>query len=190
MRLGDRAEVTLLLARALRFAAERHAGQKRKGAKGEPHLNHLAEVADLVARATHGRDPELVAAALLHDTVEDTATDHAELVARFGQDVADLVAEATDDTTLPKAERKRLQIVHAPSRTPRAKILKIADKISNLRALARDPPPDWPPERRRDYVNWAREVVAGLRGGCPELEAEFDVAAADAEMTALAVRAG
>jgi (p)ppGpp synthase/HD superfamily hydrolase len=186
--MTELADATTLLARAFRFAAERHAGQTRKGATGEPYLNHLAEVADLVAWATRGRDPSLVAAALLHDTIEDTATDHAELAARFGRNVADLVAEVTDDKSLPQAERKRLQIVHAPTRTPRAKILKLADKTSNLRDLARSPPADWPPERRREYVAWARAVAAGLRGGCPELEAEFELAAADAE--AAAVRQG
>ena len=171
----------MLLARAFRFAAERHAGQRRKGAAGEPYVNHLAEVAELVAEATGGRDPQLVAAALLHDTVEDTDTTHAELVERFGADVAGLVAEVTDDKSLPKAERKRLQVAHAPSRSARAKILKLADKTSNLRALAASPPADWPPDRRRAYVEWGREVVAGLRGACLELERLFDEAAAAAD---------
>lgn len=171
----------MLLARAFRFAAERHAGQRRKGAAGEPYVNHLTEVAELVAEATGGRDPQLVAAALLHDTVEDTDTTHAELVERFGADVAGLVAEVTDDKSLPKAERKRLQVAHAPSRSARAKILKLADKTSNLRALAASPPADWPPDRRRAYVEWGREVVAGLRGACPELERLFDEAAAAAD---------
>ena len=171
----------MLLARAFRFAAERHAGQRRKGAAGEPYVNHLTEVAELVAEATGGRDPQLVAAALLHDTVEDTDTTHAELVERFGADVAGLVAEVTDDKSLPKAERKRLQVAHAPSRSARAKILKLADKTSNLRALAASPPADWPPDRRRAYVEWGREVVAGLRGACRELERLFDEAAAAAD---------
>jgi (p)ppGpp synthase/HD superfamily hydrolase len=170
-----------LVTRACRLAAERHAGQKRKGATGEPYLNHLAEVAELVAEATGGGDPHLVAAAYLHDAVEDTATTRAELAERFGQDVADLVAEVTDDKSLPKAERKRLQIEHAPGLTPRAKVLKLADKTSNLRALAASPPVDWSVERRRDYVAWGRDVVTGLRGACPWLEARFDEAAAAAD---------
>ena len=95
--------------------------------------------------------------------------------------MADLVAEVTDDKSLPQAERKRLQVEHAPSRTPRAKVLKLADKTSNLRALAHSPPADWSVERRRDYITWGRDVVAGLRGASPELEAKFDQAAAAAE---------
>ena len=174
------ADATRLLARAFHFAAQRHAHQRRKGDAAEPYLNHLAEVADLVAEATGGEDASLVAAALLHDVIEDTDTTLAEVAATFGEDVAGLVAEATDDKTLPKAERKRLQIVHAPSRSPRAKLLKLADKTSNLRAMATSPPADWPLERRRDYVDWARAVVAGLRGASPWLEERFDEAAAAA----------
>ena len=175
------AEIVRRLAEAYLFAAERHARQRRKGDAGEPYINHLAEVAALVAEATAGRDPDLVIAALLHDTVEDTETSHDELVQRFGRDVADLVAEVTDDKSLPQAERKRLQVEHAPSRTPRAKVLKLADKTSNLRALAHSPPADWSLERRCDYIEWGRDVVAGLRGASPELEAKFDEAARAAE---------
>ncbi|GAB4227412.1 MAG: HD domain-containing protein [Methyloligellaceae bacterium] len=170
-----------LLTRAMRFASERHLTQRRKGAAGEPYINHLAEVADLVARATKGRDVNLVAAALLHDTVEDTETTLAELAELFNDDIAALVAEVSDDTSLPKAERKRLQVVTAPARSQRAKILKLADKTSNLRALAESPPKDWSLERRRDYLQWARDVAAGLRGVNPWLEARFDEAAARLE---------
>ena len=104
--------------------------------------------------------------------------------ATFGVVGGGLVAVATDDKTLPKAERKRLQIVHAPSRSPRAKLLKLADKTSNLRAMAASPPADWPVERRRDYVDWARAVVDGLRGASPWLEERFDAAAAAADEAA------
>jgi (p)ppGpp synthase/HD superfamily hydrolase len=175
------ARVARLLTRAFRFAAERHAHQRRKGQAGEPYVNHLAEVADLVAEATGGCDPELVAAALLHDVVEDTPTTLEEIAAGFGANVAGLVAEATDDKTLPKAERKRLQIVHAAGHSRRAKILKLADKTSNLRALAVSPPADWPSGRRLDYVDWGRAVVAGLRGASPWLERCFDDAAQAAD---------
>lgn len=174
----DSAQATRLLARACRFTADRHRDQKRKGAAGEPYINHLAEVAELVAEATGGRDPDLVAAAYLHDTVEDTATTHAELVERFGRDVADLVAEVTDDKSLPQAERKRLQVEHAPGLTGRAKILKLADKTSNLRRLVRNPP-DWPLTRKQDYFAWATAVVAGCRGANAALEAAFDRAHAE-----------
>ena len=175
------ADAALRLSRAFHFAAERHVHQRRKGEAAEPYLNHLAEVADLVAEATGGGDVDLIVAALLHDVIEDTATSRATLAELFGEDVAGLVAEVTDDKSLPKAERKRLQVAHAPSRSPRAKILKLADKTSNLRALAASPPADWSPDRRRAYVEWGREVVVGLRGACPELERLFDEAAAAAE---------
>ena len=177
----DAAQTVRLLARAYRFAAEQHAHQRRKGDASEPYVNHLAEVADLVAEATGGGDPNLVAAAMLHDVVEDTPTRLDEVEALFGADVAALVGEATDDTSLPRAERKRLQVAHAPARSPRAKMLKLADKTSNVRALATSPPADWQRDRRADYIRWAREVVAGLRGPSPWLEAQFDAAAAAAE---------
>lgn len=175
------ARAARLLTRAFLFAAERHACQKRKGQAGEPYINHLAEVADLVAEATAGDDAELIAAAVLHDVVEDTPTTLAEIAAVFGTDVAGLVAEATDDKSLPKEERKRLQVLRAAGHSQRAKKLKLADKTSNLRALAASPPADWSIERRRDYVAWSRAVVAGLRGADPWLEDRFDEAAQAAD---------
>ena len=175
------AQATLLVTRVYRFAAERHAGQRRKGRASEPYINHLAEVAELVAEATGARDVNLVAAAVLHDVVEDTPASVEAVAAAFGEDIAGLVAECTDDKSLPEAERKRLQVLHAPDRSPRAKVLKLADKTSNLRAIAASPPADWSPERLRDYIEWARSVVAGLRGVSPWLEARFDEAADAAE---------
>jgi guanosine-3',5'-bis(diphosphate) 3'-pyrophosphohydrolase len=170
-----------LLTRAYLYAAERHVHQRRRGDAAEPYVNHLAEVADLVARAVQGRDAQLIAAAVLHDVVEDTPTSNAEVEAAFGADVAGLVAEVTDDKSLPKEERKRLQVAHAPGKSTRAKLLKLADKTSNLRALASSPPASWPRQRRLDYLRWARKVVAGLRGVDAWLEAQFDAAAAAAE---------
>jgi GTP diphosphokinase / guanosine-3',5'-bis(diphosphate) 3'-diphosphatase len=167
----------LLIARAWNFSADRHAKQKRKGDAQEPYVNHLAEVGELVAIATEGRDANLVAAAVLHDTVEDTTTLPGELASIFNADVANLVSEVTDDKRLDKAERKRLQVEHAASITPRAKILKLADKTSNLRSLAKSPPSDWSSERKREYLAWAKEVVQGLRGTNAWLEARFDEAA-------------
>jgi guanosine-3',5'-bis(diphosphate) 3'-pyrophosphohydrolase len=167
----------LLIARAWNFSAERHAKQKRKGDAQEPYVNHLAEVAELVATATEGRDANLVAAAVLHDTVEDTATLPGELASIFNADVAGLVAEVTDDKRLDKAERKRRQVEYAAAKTDRAKVLKLADKISNLRSLVRGPPADWSLERRREYLAWATEVVQQLRGTNAWLEARFDEAA-------------
>ena len=171
--------VTVL--RAADAAARWHVNLRRKGTAQEPYVTHLLEVAMLVAEATGGADPNLIVAALLHDTIEDQGVTRQEIAAQFNDDVADLVVEVTDNKKLPKAERKRLQIEHAPKLTPRAKILKFADKISNLRSLATSPPADWPMQRRIDYVVWTMEVVQGLRGASDLLEQEFDRAAADAE---------
>ena len=129
--------------KAARFASLKHVTQKRKGAAAEPYLNHLIEVAELVSTALTEPDTNLIAAALLHDTIEDTRTTKEELVQEFGADIASLVAEVTDDKSLPKAERKRLQIEHAPHLSARAQTIKIADKISNLRGILFTPPEDW-----------------------------------------------
>lgn len=162
------------LLRAACFAAEKHLAQRRKGGAAEPYVNHLLDVARLVADALDEPDEPLVMAALLHDTVEDTDTTHEELVRVFGEDVASLVAEVTDDTSLPKADRKRLQVERAPMRSARAQMIKIADKISNLRSLTVSPPAGWDEARKREYVEWARQVVAGLRDPNPKLLAEFE----------------
>lgn len=183
-------EPVVLLARAWRLAAERHAAQRRKGAAQEPYVNHLAEVAELVALATEGRDAALVAAAVLHDTVEDTPTTAAELTALFGADVASLVLEVTDDKSLPKQRRKQLQVESAPTKSARAKMIKLADKTSNLRAIASSPPTHWSLARRREYLAWARQVVAGLRGANGWLEASFAEAAAALEASLAAAAAG
>ena len=164
------------IAKAIDFAARAHASQRRKGAAAEPYVNHLAEVALLVAEATQGADASLVIAAYLHDTIEDCKVPYETLVAEFGKDVADLVREVTDDKDLSKAERKRLQIEHARSASPRAKHLKLADKISNLNSILASPPADWSPERKREYSEWATKVVAGCRGVNSGLEARFDAA--------------
>jgi len=166
----------VLVSRAADFAAHQHAGQRRKGIAQEPYINHLAEVAHLIAEATEGSDAELVAAGWLHDTVEDTETTREDLEREFGSDVAALVAEVTDDKSLPKAERKRLQVTHAPKKSKRARMLKIADKTSNLRSLVTSPPDDWERERLLDYLDWAEQVVTGCRGVNPNLEKAFDEA--------------
>jgi GTP diphosphokinase / guanosine-3',5'-bis(diphosphate) 3'-diphosphatase len=171
----------LTILKAAEAAAKWHVGQKRKGAAAEPYINHLIEVASLVAQAQDGNDPALIAAAFLHDAVEDQNVSPATIAAMFGEDTAALVAEVTDDKSLPKAERKRLQVEKAPHKSRRAKILKLADKTSNLRAMVESPPADWPLERRREYLGWARQVVAGLGDACPSLLAQFEEAAKKAE---------
>jgi GTP diphosphokinase / guanosine-3',5'-bis(diphosphate) 3'-diphosphatase len=162
-------------------AARWHVHQRRKGAAQEPYINHLLEVAMLVAEATDGKDPELIVAALLHDAIEDQEVPKSVIAEGFGEDVAGLVDEVTDDKTIDKQERKRLQVEHAPKKSQRAKILKLADKTSNLRAIAASPPPDWSIKRRLEYVDWARRVSEGLKGVSHWLEGEFDQAAKEAE---------
>ena len=147
---------------AAKFAAKKHATQKRKGAAAEPYINHLLEVAHLVSTALSQPDTNLVIAALLHDVIEDSSVTKEEVAERFGTDVADLVVEVTDDKSLSKAERKRLQVVNASKKSVRAQMLKLADKISNLPAILDSPPADWSLERRREYFEWAKRVVDGL----------------------------
>jgi (p)ppGpp synthase/HD superfamily hydrolase len=159
---------------AAQFAAEKHAQQKRKGAAQEPYINHLIEVARLIAGSSDTLDTELVMAGFLHDTVEDTGVAPEELEQQFGNDVASLVAEVTDDKSLPKETRKALQVETAAKKSPRAQTLKLADKISNLRSLHASPPAGWSLERRRQYFDWAKQVVDGLTAPNPRLKAEFD----------------
>jgi (p)ppGpp synthase/HD superfamily hydrolase len=141
----------------------------------------------LVAEATRGEDPGLVIAALLHDAVEDQQVPP-ELIAReFGERVAGLVKEVSDDKTEAKGVRKAKQIATAGRKSTDAKIIKLADKTSNLRSIGVSPDPSWSVSRRLEYIAWARAVVAGLRGACPWLEQQFDAAAAEAEAS-IAVR--
>jgi (p)ppGpp synthase/HD superfamily hydrolase len=168
----------LLISQAADFAAQRHVGIRRKGKAQEPYINHLAEVALLLADATNGEDATLVAAGWLHDTIEDTQTSREELEREFGVEVATIVAECTDDKSLPKAERKRRQIADAASKSDRARMLKIADKTSNVRSLLVSPPDDWERERLIDYLDWATKVVDQCRGLNAKLESDFDRAVA------------
>jgi GTP diphosphokinase / guanosine-3',5'-bis(diphosphate) 3'-diphosphatase len=159
--------------RAAAFAAERHRDQRRKGKEASPYINHPIALAAMLAEAGE-RDPVVLMAALLHDTVEDTATTFEQLEQSFGADVTAIVREVTDDKRVPKAERKRLQIEHAAGLSRRAKLVKLADKICNLRDLRSSPPVDWSPERKREYFDWARQVVDRMRGTHPQLEKLFD----------------
>ena len=154
--------------KAALFAADRHRNQRRKGHRGAPYINHPLAVAECLATAGI-EDPDILAAALLHDTVEDTNTSLAELEELFGQRVASIVAEVTDDKSLPKAERKRRQIASASTKSHEAKLVKLADKICNLRDL-RDCPPDWSEDRINAYHRFARDVYRGLRGEQPDLD--------------------
>ncbi len=170
-----KAELALLL-KALAFAAHKHRDQRRKDAQASPYINHPIALADLLVNEGGVTDVEVLCAALLHDTVEDTATTHEELAEAFGARIARIVAEVTDDKLLPKAERKRLQVEHAAMLSPEAKLVKLADKVCNLRDVAIRPPAHWDLARRREYFDWAKRVVDGVRGAHPRLEAAFDAA--------------
>ena len=167
----------VLVLRAADQAARWHTDQRRKGHAEEPYLNHLIEVASLVTEATDGADPNVVIAALLHDAVEDQKVPIDTIAREFGQQVADIVMEVTDDKTLPKEERKRVQIETAAHKSREAKLIKLADKTSNVRAVAFSPAADWSVKRRGDYIAWASNVVAELRGTSVWLERKFDQAA-------------
>lgn len=162
-----------LVLRAAEFAARHHRDQRRKGEGRRPYVNHCIQVAELLTRVADVDDVVLLMGALLHDAVEDTEATEADLRAEFGDAVADLVMEVTDDKSLPKAERKRLQVASAGKKSGRARLLKIADKISNVRDLLHDPPA-WPAERCLEYVTWSRRVVDPMRGVNMALEAHFD----------------
>ncbi len=143
--------------RALAFAADKHRSQRRKDPDATPYINHPIAVATVLAVEGGVIDEAALLCALLHDTVEDTDTTFAELARHFGQSIADLVQELTDDKSLVKSERKRLQIEHAAAATPRAKQVKIADKICNVRDVAACAPPHWPMQRRVEYLRWSRQ---------------------------------
>ncbi len=162
------------LTSALMFAAQKHTDQRRKGDRQEPYINHLIDVVDTLARHTGGADMDLLMAGALHDTIEDTDTTYEELKRAFGENVADIVRECTDDKSLPKQERKRLQAENAPHKSEHARMVKMADKISNLKSILLSPPPDWDDVRKLEYFNWSKSVVDGCRGVNAGLEKEFD----------------
>ena len=166
--------MTKQLITALAFAADKHRNQRRKDADASPYINHPIALANLLLNEAGVEDQRVLVAAILHDTIEDTDTTEQELVKHFGKDIADIVLEVTDDKALPKAERKRLQIEHAAHISRRAKLVKLADKICNLRDITASPPADWSPQRKLEYFDWAKSVVDRLRGVHPGLEHLFD----------------
>ena len=179
--LGDRMKLTnerqLMgndFIKAVAFAAEKHSTQRRKDAQASPYINHPIALANVLANEGDIANQDVLIGALLHDTIEDTETTPEELKAIFGEKIASIVMEVTDDKNLPKAQRKALQIEHAAHASMEAKLVKLADKICNLRDMLSSPPQDWTLQRKRDYFTWAEEVVAGLRGSNSKLEKIFD----------------
>lgn len=170
----DFSENTGILLEAIRFSAEKHRNQRRKDSERSPYINHPIEVVQLLWEVGGVRDVDVLLAAVLHDTIEDTDTRPEEINGRFGEKVLSLVMEVTDDKDLPKGERKRLQIVNAPHKSYGAKLIKLADKACNVRNLVTMPPKDWSMERRQEYLLWGEKVVAGLRGTNSALEDYYD----------------
>ena len=163
-----------LLLKALAFAARKHRDQRRKDAEASPYINHPIALADVLVNEAGVTDVEVLCAALLHDTIEDTETTPEELEREFGRRIAEIVIELTDNKMLKKRTRKRMQIAHAASASRQAKLVKLADKICNLRDVNARPPASWDLERRREYFDWAKTVVDRLRGADARLEAAFD----------------
>ena len=170
----DFSENTGLLFEAIRFAADKHRNQRRRDSAKSPYINHPIEVTELLWTVGGVRDTDVLLAAILHDTVEDTDTRPEEISDRFGEEVRSLVMEVTDDKSLPKAKRKSLQIETAPYKSYGAKLIKLADKSCNVRNMISMPPEDWSLERRREYLLWTEQVVAGLRGTNAALEEYYD----------------
>ena len=164
-----------LILRASAFASAYHGGQYRKGHNALPYVTHPLEVSRILSEEGGIEDAEILAAAILHDTIEDTAASREDISERFGQRICDMVLELTDDKRLAKEERKRMQVVSAPGKSSGAAAVKLADKIANVRDITHSPP-DWPEERKAEYIAWAREVVDALPPGHDQLRAVFSEA--------------
>lgn len=165
--------ITLVL-KAVSFAAHKHKNQRRKDAIASPYINHPIALASVLREEGGVGDPDVIAAALLHDTIEDTETTPEELRGQFGDRIAEIVAEVTDTKWIEKHSRKRLQISKAGNASEAARLVKLADKICNLRDIIASAPAGWSAERKREYFNWAKEVVDQLRGTNAKLERRFD----------------
>jgi len=162
--------------KALEFASKKHRDQRRKDADASPYINHPIALAKVLCVEGGVTDVNAICGAILHDTIEDTETTAEELTINFGETISKIVQEVTDDKKLPKEVRKRLQIEHAPHASHQAKLVKLADKICNLRDIVNSPPADWLLERRQEYFDWAKRVVDQIRDASPKLATEFDQA--------------
>lgn len=170
----DDADGVGLLLKAVEFAASKHKDQRRKDADASPYINHPIALASVLRVEGEVACLNVIAAALLHDTIEDTETTYEELRGQFGDEIANVVSEVTDTKWLAKTVRKRLQISKAAMATEGARLVKLADKICNLRDIIASPPTDWTLERKREYFDWAKAVVDQVRGTNAKLERRFD----------------
>ena len=159
-----------LILKAAHFAAQKHRDQRRKDEDASPYINHPISVAEIISVIGNVEDPEVLAAALLHDTLEDTKTTPEELIDKFGERVCNLVQEVTDDKTLPKLERKQRQIDHAKEISEGAALIKLGDKISNVTDITNTPPTDWDSNRRLEYFEWAEKVI----NNCPRVNESLE----------------
>jgi len=167
-------ESTGLFLKAIHFSADKHRNQRRKDMQESPYINHPIELAETLWEIGGVREEVPLIAAILHDTLEDTETTPDEIRALFGEEILSVVLEVTDDRSLPSPRRKQLQIEHAPHISPAAKLVKLADKICNLSDLIHSPPRMWTLGRRKEYVLWTEQVVAGLRDTNTALENRYD----------------
>lgn len=161
---------------AMNFASIRHQKQRRHNKDKTPYINHPIGVANMLANEGDITDLNTLMGALLHDTVEDTETTFDEIEDNFGKVIRKIVEEVSDNKALPKEERKRLQVEHAASCSPEAKLIKLADKLYNLRDLSSPAgvPEGWSQQRINEYFIWAKEVIDNLRGTNSKLEASLD----------------
>lgn len=160
--------------KAMAFAAHKHRDQRRKDVCASPYINHPIQLVDVLCNEAGVTDANVLCAAVLHDTIEDTETTAEELAQHFGQQISDIVVEVSDDTNLCKFDRKQAQIHHAGDLSDEAKLVKLADKICNLRDVADNPPAGWDLQRRQEYFDWGLAVINGLRGVHSDLEKIFD----------------
>ena len=163
-----------LVLKAAQFAALKHRDQRRKDVEASPYINHPISVARVIAEVGGVDDPEILVAALLHDTLEDTDTSSEELDEEFGERVRKLVEEVTDDKGLPKGARKERQIDHAANISQGAVLIKLGDKISNVLDVTNSPPTNWSLERRKDYLDWAEAVINNCSDVNPSLKERFN----------------
>ncbi|MFQ5995882.1 MAG: HD domain-containing protein [Acidiferrobacterales bacterium] len=160
--------------KALAFAAHKHRDQRRKDVNASPYINHPIALAHVLYHEGGVTNARVIAAALLHDTIEDTETTAAEIEHEFGGEICEIVLQVTDDTSLSRADRKQRQVERSADASNDAKLVKLADKICNLRDMLSNPPASWSLARRREYFDWAKAVVDRIRGINPRLEALFD----------------
>ena len=164
--------------KATSFAVRYHAGQSRKGANPVPYVAHPLEVARILLEEGGVEDIDVLCAAILHDTLEDTKVTSEIIEDQFGSRVLRIVEEVTDDKDLHKDERKRLQVINASKKSSGAALVKLADKIANVRDVTHSPP-NWDLGRRKNYIDWASQVVRNLPIINTKLLGAFDAAVVD-----------